>query len=207
MDKEKKLIKVYGGGKSLLLSLENTREHWEEEKDKININLKNQIAREAINLIKDGDLIYLDIGTTTKQMIKYLNIYNKNLSIITNGYSIALELIEQDIDVCLLGGKLIPSTHAIVGELSLKFVDNFYFDKAFIGMNNFIDNHFYTTNIEEAILKEKIIQNSKRYFILMDSSKFDKKNKIKVELKGKQTLISDEMPNNFNGEFIKAQYK
>ncbi|WP_342269313.1 DeoR/GlpR family DNA-binding transcription regulator [Spiroplasma endosymbiont of Aspidapion aeneum] len=198
---EGSVIKVYGGAKSInAINHYQLKESFDEEKAKINIEAKNLIGKKATNIINEGDLIFIDTGTTTKKMISYLS--NRNVNVVTNGYSIALELMEQDIDVCIIGGTILPSTHATVGELSLKFIDHFYFDKVFIGMNNIDENSYYTTNIQEALIKERVIKNSNKAFILADSSKFNSKNKIKVDIQKKVTLISDKTPHNFKGEVI-----
>ncbi|AKX34262.1 DeoR family transcriptional regulator [Spiroplasma litorale] len=194
------LIKVYGGAKSLKNNVKKMQEHFDEEKNLVNIHIKDKIAKKAVELIDDGDLVFIDTGTSTKQMLKYL--VDKNLTIVTNGYSIAMELLELDIDVCLVGGTIIPSTHATAGELSLKFLDNFYFDKAFIGMNNYDNNEFYTTNIQEAIIKEKVISNTENSYLLMDSSKFNSKNRIKVSYNKKTSLITEQRPSDFKGNTI-----
>ncbi|ATZ18398.1 DeoR family transcriptional regulator [Williamsoniiplasma somnilux] len=196
------IIKVYGGAKSVNNSTKQMQEHFEEEKEKVNIDLKDKIAKKAVELIENGDLIFLDTGTSTKQMTKYLA--SKNVSIVTNGFSIAMELLEQDIEVCLVGGTIIPSTHATAGELSLKFIDNFFFDKVFIGMNNLDNNKFYTTNVKEAMVKERVIKNSEKSFILMDSSKFNSKNRIKIDVKSDTVLISEYAPSDYKGKFISA---
>lgn len=196
------IIKVYGGAKSKN-SFKKVHEHFDEEKINVNSDAKNLIAKKAASIIEDGDLIFIDTGTSTKQMIKYL--VNKNVSIVTNGFSIALELIELDIEVCLVGGTLIPSTHATAGEFSLKFIDNFYFDKVFIGMNNLDGNNFYTTNSQEAMLKERAIKNSEKSYILMDSSKFNSKNRIKVDIKKETTLVSEKFFSEFKGNILSAK--
>ncbi|ALD66566.1 DeoR/GlpR family DNA-binding transcription regulator [Spiroplasma cantharicola] len=193
LHQQKRLIKVYGGAKSLNNNQKMIlRESFDEEKASLNIDFKNKIGQLAANLIEDGDLIFIDTGTTTKHMIKFL--IGKQVEVVTNGYSIALELLENDITVCLVGGTIIPSTHATAGELALKFLDNFYFDKAFIGMNNLYKNEFYTTNIEEAMIKEKVFKNCEKSYILMDSTKFESRNRIKVEVSKETILISENFP-------------
>ncbi|QEH61479.1 fructose operon transcriptional repressor [Spiroplasma chinense] len=196
------IMKVYGGAKSLENGVKKTQEPFDEEKSKINLTAKELIAKKAVEQIEDGDLVFLDTGTTTKKMLKF--IAKKNVTIVTNGFSIALELIEQDIQVCLVGGTIIPSTHATAGELALKFIDNFHFDKAFIGMNSLDNNKFYTTNIQEATIKERVIKNSGTSFILMDSSKFNSQNRIKVDVKSETSLISENIPPDFKGKYIPA---
>ncbi|ATZ16210.1 DeoR family transcriptional regulator [Entomoplasma freundtii] len=200
------LIKVYGGAKSITINnnQKNMPERFDEEKDKLNIEAKDKIAKKAASMINDGDLVFLDTGTTTKRMVKYL--LNKKIKIVTNGYSIALALIEQDMEVYFVGGRLIPSTHASAGELALKFLDNFFFDKAFLGSNGLANNNFYTTNISEAMIKEKVSQNSHHSWMLMDSSKFNLKNRIKIELKKETVLISEKEPSDYNREICLAKF-
>ncbi|WP_026389399.1 DeoR/GlpR family DNA-binding transcription regulator [[Acholeplasma] multilocale] len=200
---EGQIMKVYGGAKSIKSENTKSYERFDEEKENTNANAKDVIAQKAASLINDGDLIFLDTGTSTKKMAKYLE--NKNVSIVTNGYSIALELMKLNMEVCLVGGTLNPTTHATVGELSLKFLDNFNFDKVFIGMNNLYQDNFYTSNLQEATLKAKVINNSEEAFVLMDSSKFNTKNRIKVDTKKQITLISEQSPSEFNGNFISAK--
>ncbi|WP_342259088.1 DeoR/GlpR family DNA-binding transcription regulator [Spiroplasma endosymbiont of Dioctria linearis] len=193
LDQEGRLIKVYGGGKSINSNQKvASRESFDEEKASLNINAKNKIGEVAASLIEDGDLIFIDTGTTTKQMIKFL--IGKQIEVVTNGYSIALELLENDISVCLVGGTIITSTHATAGELALKFLDNFYFDKSFVGMNSLYGRDFYTTNIEEAMIKEKVFKNSAKSYVLMDSTKFESRNRIKVEVSKETVLISENFP-------------
>ncbi len=191
LDKENRVIKVYGGAKSIFEHKTN-RESFDEEKINLNSFEKDLIAKTAADLVEEKDYIFLDTGTSTKKLIKYLA--DKDIKIVTNGYSIALELMEQDIEVCLVGGTIIPSTHATAGVLSLKFLENFYFDKAFIGINNVDKEGMYTTNIEEAMIKEKVIKCSKKAFILCDSSKYGKKNSVKVVTQENTTIISEKAP-------------
>ncbi|WP_339023129.1 DeoR/GlpR family DNA-binding transcription regulator [Spiroplasma endosymbiont of Crioceris asparagi] len=200
---KKKLIKVYGGAKSLKTEFKNY-ESFDEEKKSKNILNKIKIAKAAANLIEDNDLIFIDTGTTTAELIPFLK--DKNVQVVTNGYSNALLLLEQGIEnVCLIGGTIIPTTHAIAGEAALKFLNNFHFDKAFIGMNNLNNNEFYTTNLQEALIKEKVILNSEIACILMDVSKFNSKNKIIVNVEKNIVLISDVKPSDYSKKFILAK--
>lgn len=199
-----KIIKVYGGAKAV--SSEKTfSEPFEEEKLSLNLEAKAQIASTAAQQISDDDLVFIDTGTSTGYMVKNI-ILNKNAHYVTNGYSIAKHLMEQGLKVLIVGGEIIPSTHAIVGELAIKFLDNFNFTKSFLGMNSLEASYLYTTNVAEGVIKEKVIYNSEQTFILMDSSKFDQKNKIKVNWTGKKVaLISDQIPKDFTGEIILAK--
>src|SRR6266436_6594898 len=53
---------------------------------------KQRIGAAAAALIKDGDSIILDSGTTTQQIAKQIK-SRKDLTVITNGINIAMELL------------------------------------------------------------------------------------------------------------------
>jgi len=181
------VIKVYGGVKSkITLSIELT----EEEKSNLNVKAKEDIALKAVNFVEDGDCIFLDTGTTTIKMCEHL--FNKNITIVTNGYLIAKELLELGIPFTLIGGQIRPSTVAIVGSLALSTIENFHFDKAFIGINGIDDENLYTTQIDEAILKKYVIKNSTKIFVLADNTKFNKTSSVIVDKKDKVEIITND---------------
>ncbi|ARU90979.1 DeoR family transcriptional regulator [Spiroplasma clarkii] len=199
-----KIVKVYGGAK-VIEKAKDFSEPFEEEKLKLNLDLKEKIARQAASQIQDGDLVFIDTGTTTGYMVKNV-ILNKNATYVTNGYSIARHLMEQDLKLYIIGGEIMLSTHAIVGELALKYISSFNFNKAFIGMNGYEDNALYTTNVKEAAIKEKVISSSKTTYVLLDSSKVNKKNKVQVDVnKNEVIIICDQPILNANLKVIEAK--
>jgi DeoR family fructose operon transcriptional repressor len=181
------VIKVYGGVKSKMM---HSIELSEAEKVNLNIQEKKAIAFKAASLIADHDCIFLDTGTTTIKMCQYL--VKKNLTIVTNGYLIAKELLELGIPFTLIGGEIRPSTVAIVGSLALKTINQFHFDKAFLGINAIDEQNLYTTQIDEAILKNQVIKNSTKTFVLADQSKFNQTSRIIVEKKNKVEIITND---------------
>lgn len=72
------------------------------EKSTKNIHEKQLIGKYAASLIQDGDCIYLDAGTTTLQMIPYIEA--ENIVVVTNGIMHIEALLEKDIPTYLVGG-------------------------------------------------------------------------------------------------------
>nr|WP_281267732.1 DeoR/GlpR family DNA-binding transcription regulator [Spiroplasma alleghenense] len=190
LESEKLVIKVYGGAKSI--NSTGFNEYSDEEKVHLNSSQKELIAKTAAELVQNGELIFIDTGTTTNKMLKHL--VNKQITIVTNGYSNAKDLIELGIKFYIVGGEIRPQTRAIVGSLATDFIDNFSFDKAFIGANGVVDEKIYTTHVEEAIFKKKIIKCSHETFVLADSSKINKSAPILIDNLDKTTLITDGTP-------------
>ncbi|WP_338969358.1 DeoR/GlpR family DNA-binding transcription regulator [Spiroplasma endosymbiont of Labia minor] len=180
------VVKVYGGVKSKKII---NNELTNEEKMTINVEAKKTIAKLAANKIVDGDLIFIDTGTTTLKLCQYL--IDKDVTIVTNGYLIARELIEMGKNFIILGGEIRPGTGAIIGSISIEMLEKFKFDKSFIGINAYDSEKIYTTNLDEAIFKQHVINNSKKNYVLADSSKKDNVSYVVIDKLTKVEIISE----------------
>ncbi len=134
---------------------------------------KQAIGKKAAELIKDGDTIIIDSGTTTLELAKNLSDI-KELIVITNALNIASQLVDYElIKVIMLGGMLRHNSLSLIGPIAENNVKDFFCDKLFIGVDG-IDSHYgiTTPNAEEAHLNKLMIEISKEVIILVDSSKF-----------------------------------
>src|SRR5208337_3348806 len=75
------------------------------EKEKLHRKEKMQIANAAARMVKEGQVVILDSGTTTTAIARALR-HHQNLTIITNAVNIAAELSGTTLDVILTGGTL-----------------------------------------------------------------------------------------------------
>lgn len=137
------------------------------------ISEKTWIAKQAALQIKDNQTIYLDAGSSTYEMIPF--IHSKNITVVTIGIPHLSLLMEKDIRTIVLPGFIRKSTEAITGAQTFNQLDNFYFDCAFLGVNGIHEKaQITTTNEWEAAVKEKVIHQSNKAFILADQTKFNK---------------------------------
>lgn len=135
------------------------------------VSEKDLIAQYAATLVEEGDSVYLDSGTTTYEMIKYLK--DKNIVVVTNGLSHVEALIKNNISCFVLGGKVKQKTKAVVGYEAISILNRYRFDKCFMGSNGVHSVHGFTTpDPEEAMIKESAIKASNNIFVLADESKF-----------------------------------
>src|SRR3712207_5969443 len=117
---------------------------------------KMAIAREAAELIRDGELIYLDAGTTTGMMIDFIE--GRNLTFVTNAISHAKRLGERGYSCYILGGQFKSVTEAIVGEEASLSMSKYNFSKAFLGANGVDPEAGFTTpELNEAYVKRQAI--------------------------------------------------
>ncbi|WP_139892426.1 MULTISPECIES: DeoR/GlpR family DNA-binding transcription regulator [unclassified Bacillus (in: firmicutes)] len=162
------------------------------EKSTSRTSEKKAIAKEAVSMIDDGDCIYLDAGTTTLAMIPFIQ--NKPVTVVTNGIMQAAALQKSNIITYLIGGRIKKSTNAIIGSQAINNINNYRFDKVFLGINGIHpDWGFSTPDPEEAILKRSAIDLSKEAFILADFSKFDETSFARVAELNQATIITSGM--------------
>lgn len=164
------------------------------EKDKLNLNQKVKIGRKAAELIKESEIILIDSGTTTAELAKNLTNF-KELTVITNALNIAYLLgTQENIKLTIPGGYLRKSSQSLVGPLAEKGLQNFYVDKAFLGVDG-LDPELglYTPNIEEAHLNRLMIEIANEVILLCDSTKLRKKSFAHIcSISKINILITDE---------------
>jgi DeoR family transcriptional regulator, aga operon transcriptional repressor len=169
------LVRTHGGALNvsnemidLPVAVKETKHHEE----------KYLIGKSAINLIKDGQTIILDSGSTTLEIAK--QIVEKpisSLTVLTNALTIATELAHQPkIQVVMLGGFLRKLSYSLVGPVAEETLEQFYADILFLGVDGFdIGYGLSTPDILEARLNRKMIKYSQKVVLVSDSSKFGKR--------------------------------
>ena len=146
------------------------------EKQQKNHKEKQLIGRLAASLINENDTIILDSGTTTLEIAKNLQRF-QNLSIITNALNIAIVLNEyKRFTVIIPGGYLREKSMSLVGPIAESFLQNFYCDKLFLGIDSFnLERGVSTPDLEEASMNQTMISVSKEVIAVFDSSKFNRR--------------------------------
>lgn len=194
---EKKKIKRIHGGAVLI----ETKEEYIGYKKLINTEEKTVIAKMALKYLEDGQTIYLDAGSTTGTLIKYLSKF-KELKIVTNSFHHIKELLKlKENEVYLLGGKLKEKTGAMVGLVAVNGLKNFNFDIVFLGANGVGEDGYFTPDPDEAMVKSEAIKRGKQILILCDHTKFFKKSFIKfADLKEGELISNTEVPKEIGGK-------
>lgn len=184
------LTRVHGGAKRIYTM---SSEMEMKEKSSKNVQKKREIGQFAASFVENDDIIYLDAGTTTYEMIPFLQNIT-GLLVVTNGVNHADLLTEYEISTILLGGKIKKRTKAIIGSVSLEQLKQYGFSKAFLGMNG-IDREFgYTTpDPEEAALKRLAGSLANQTYVLADQSKFHKINFVKVSELEDYAVITNQL--------------
>lgn len=166
--------------------------------DKSIMHLKEKvyIGKLAASLIDDGDTVFIDAGTTTYEMLPFIDA--EALTVVTNNMTLIDVLVKKGYYVYLLGGKVKSTTRAIVGHDAIKKLEHLYFDKCFVGTNCVDLNHGYSTpDSDEAHIKRTALKQSKQKFVVADNSKFYKTAFVQFAELKEATLITDKSQSDF----------
>jgi DeoR family fructose operon transcriptional repressor len=154
---------------------------------------KKQVAYCAAKQIKDNQMVYLDAGSTTCEMIRFITA--KNITVVTSGIPHLTILGQRGFNTIVLGGSLYWSTEAITGKTAIDQLKDLYFDVAFIGTNGIHEKYgFSTSNDMEAETKQIALQHTKTPYIVTDSSKFNLLRPSHFAELNEAIIISDAIP-------------
>ena len=168
LEKQGKIQKIYGG---IRLAETYSGEPLIQNRMESKLNIKESIGKKCSEFIIEGDCIFLDSGSTTYHIAK--NIKNiKNLLVITNSIPIINELINTDVEVIIVGGKLRHNENSIVSYDYLFNFESLNISKSFICAGGVtVEKGISDYNMEEAITRKNILEISNEVFVAADSSK------------------------------------
>lgn len=159
-----------------------------------NRDAKHQIALKAAKLIKPGQCIMVDAGSTTAIFAQEL-IRFSNLTVITNSLTIAstIQAADCDIDLLLMGGRMSTDVPATYGELTLSEIRRFSADLALLAPVALNSKGAWYFALHEAELATTMIDCAKHTVMLADASKLQRPSRvICCELDRIGTLITDD---------------
>lgn len=160
---------------------------------------KKDIAKLALQQVSDGETIYLDSGSTCTTFLEEL--LNRNIHIVTTNTAVFGLTRTITAEITILGGSYNPTISSLSGPLTVENLQNFIFDKAFLGGNGIDINYGVTTpNLLEATKKRSVLANTKDAFLLCDSSKFHKISAVKAFELTDVTLITDKKDEKIAGK-------
>jgi DeoR family transcriptional regulator of aga operon/DeoR family fructose operon transcriptional repressor len=171
LEKKGLLRRVYGGA-VLHGFYDEEPEH--ERRVITNYPQKQAIAKKTAELIKDGDTLFIDQGTTVMEVARELRLKN-NLTVITNAITIAHELTANNAScrVIVLGGEMRRGEFSLSGAITESNLELFYASKVILGIGGIspetgvTDYHFQESNIRRIM-----IQRSTEVIGVADYSKF-----------------------------------
>jgi DeoR family transcriptional regulator of aga operon len=141
---------------------------------------KLRIAAAAIELVKEGQCVLLDSGTTTTAIARALKKFSR-LTVITNAVNIAAELSSTDFEVIMTGGSLRKNSFSLVGPLAEEMLNEMHADILFLGVDGFdLEMGLTTPNMMESRVNRAMVKSSTTVVAVCDSTKFNRRSLSKI---------------------------
>jgi DeoR family glycerol-3-phosphate regulon repressor len=185
--------KVHGG---IVLNQNQEPEPPFEKRMNEQIEEKKLISSLLAEIIKDGDSIMLDTGSTTAYVARALS-ERHNLSVVTNCTEIARTLARGPTNrVHICGGALRPDDWATFGSSAIAFVRQFQVTYAVLSIGGVTDSgEFMDYHLEEAEFSRAVIEQSRKTIVVADHTKFGSRNFVKVcDFEQVDMIVTDRQP-------------
>jgi DeoR/GlpR family transcriptional regulator of sugar metabolism len=136
---------------------------------------KDSIGKVAAQMVKEGQIVIFDAGSTTWYVGKNLP-ENSQLTIITNAIDVAEECSKDDTaSIYLLGGKLRRNSMSLVGPQAEIELQNYNADYVFLGTSGIsLRQGFTSSDLYEAEIKRAMVSSGQKIVVVADHSKLQK---------------------------------
>ena len=144
-------------------------------KNTLNTQEKQLVAKAAAEVVRPGDSIFLDAGTSMSPLGSLL--LSMPVRIVTcNNVIVQRYTSKSKAEVFMLGGRVMPADQMVVGAIAERSLEHFRFDRAFIGCLGLDveNNTVYETDMECMRLKELAMKSATVSYLLADRSKLRK---------------------------------
>jgi DeoR/GlpR family transcriptional regulator of sugar metabolism len=156
---------------------------------------KERIGARAAAMVEDGDVILINSGSTTTQILHHIP-KEAHVTVITNNTTAVSELGNDfNFEIQLLGGTLNNKVNAVTGQFAVANLSQIYADKLFFGVDGISPKFGCTvpTQSEAEIIRMMIARTRGLIAVVTDHSKWGVVSNFEVaSLKQIHTLITDD---------------
>ncbi|CAG8999424.1 MAG: HTH-type transcriptional repressor GlcR [Candidatus Celerinatantimonas neptuna] len=137
---------------------------------------KQAIARRCIQLLRSGQTLFIDSGSTTAKLAEELRSMS-GLTIITNSLQVAFNLNQEDEqvslknEIILLGGSIQANAKETRGEATINAIDRYRADIALLSPVGINEEGASSYHSWESAIAEAMIRQSRQHIMLADHSK------------------------------------
>jgi DeoR/GlpR family transcriptional regulator of sugar metabolism len=193
---------VYGGA-----TLRRGADFSFRSKSSRNVEAKRVIGQLAAGLIRDGDQLFLDSGTTTYEMARLLK-GRRGLSVIVNSLRLVEELaLVPDVQVIVVGGQYRVDRMDTVGPMAIAALDPLRGYRAFIGADGAsMEFGLMASDIDSAHLYRMAVRNAGETVLVADHTKFEAASLYKIlDWEAVRTVVTDRAPSPAWREFFNGR--
>lgn len=138
-----------------------------------NAAAKRAIAARALDEVNDGDLVFIDSGSTPLYLLPGLA--ERRVIVVTNSIAAVNRLAGVHEEVYLLGGRFNHRYQATMDASTVREIQDFRFDIGIFGANG-VDLTFgeaYVSEYQIGEIKRNVLDRSKKSILLVDDTKFE----------------------------------
>ncbi len=164
---------------------------------------KRRVGELAASLIEDGDIVFINSGTTATQVLQHIR-KDSRITVFTNNVNAALELGEPGFHYYLIGGEFQPRSYSLSGRFAIENLSQVYANKVILGVDGVSVKHGCTvpTDAEAEVVRYMIERTKGQVIIASDHSKWGVVSNFQVaNIDEVDKLVTDE---GFGSESVQA---
>lgn len=134
---------------------------------------KKRIGELAASLIEDGDIVFVNSGTTATQVLQHIR-RDSRITVFTNNVSAVMDLGEPGFHYNLIGGEFQSRSNSLAGSFALDNLNMVYANKAILGVDGISLKHGCTVpSLPESEVVRKMVERTRgQVIIAADYSKW-----------------------------------
>ncbi|MEN8173211.1 MAG: DeoR/GlpR family DNA-binding transcription regulator [Chloroflexota bacterium] len=134
---------------------------------------KRLLGKYAAALVEDGDVVFINGGTTTTEIIRHIR-PNADITVITNNVFAAMEINHLGFELILLGGIYQPVSLSVGGNFAVENLKQVYADKTFIGVDGISLKYGCTfpTSVEAQVVRTMMDRTRGHVYVVADHTKW-----------------------------------
>lgn len=172
-----------------------------------NAQSKKRIAALAASSIRERDIVFIDSGSTTMNIVDYLT-HLSTVTVLTNSVQVINKAMNYpNINLIVLPGALKRDTASLVGASCVEYLEDYNIVRAFMACTG-VSSSFGVCNAstEEYSIKKAALKKSQKHYLLADSSKFGKSSLMTFgEVSQFDYIITEQMPEEDFCSYCKEQ--
>ncbi len=190
MEQEGILERTHGGA---ILNQRMTLEPGYQQRAQVYMDEKRSIGALAASLIEKDDVVFMNSGTTTTEVLRHTR-NDPSISVFSNNLWGVVELGELGFHYYLVGGQFQPRSYSVAGRFATENLAQVYANKAILGTDGISLKHGCTvpSNAEAEIVRQMIRQTKGEIILVADHSKWGVVSNFQIAaIEELNTLVTD----------------
>ena len=156
---------------------------------------KRRIGEFAASLIEEGDIVFINSGTTATQVLQHIR-RDSRITVFTNNVSAVMDLGDPGFHYYMTGGEFQSRSNSLAGRFALDNLSLIYANKTILGVDGISLKHGCTvpTNAEAEVVRKMIERTKGQVIVVADHSKWGVVSNFQIaNIDEIDKLVSDEL--------------